>query len=65
MKKKLSGEDIDGRLNCYGEFNKNDKICLTRCALNINCAIAKNEYFALQIVDDPFLSILHQDRKIN
>jgi len=65
MKNILNHADLDGRLNCFGEFDKTDKVCLTWCALNISCAIAKNEYFALQIIDDPFSSIFQQNRKIN
>ncbi|MDR1043511.1 MAG: hypothetical protein LBP33_00095 [Candidatus Adiutrix sp.] len=48
----LSREDLDGRLNCFGEFDENDSICLKSCALNINCAIAKNKFLGFQLVDD-------------
>lgn len=45
-------EDLDGRLNCFGEFEENDMICLKSCALNINCAIAKSKFLGFQLLDD-------------
>lgn len=45
-------EELDGRLNCFGEFDETDNICLKSCALSINCAIAKNKFFGLQLLDD-------------
>ncbi|MFH1091468.1 MAG: hypothetical protein V1742_07850 [Pseudomonadota bacterium] len=61
MKKILTSEELEGRLNCFGEFDENDKICLKACALNINCAIAKNKYFNYPIMDDSISSIIHFD----
>jgi len=48
----LSRDELDGRLNCFGEFDENDSICLCSCALNINCAIAKNKFLGFQLLDD-------------
>ena len=48
----LSREELDGRLNCFGEFDETDYICLKSCALNINCAIAKNKFLGFQLLDD-------------
>jgi len=61
MKKILTSEELEGRLNCFGEFEENDPICLKVCALNINCAIAKNRYFSYQIMDDSISSIIHYE----
>ena len=61
MKKILSSEELEGRLNCFGEFDENDTICLRTCALNINCAIAKNKFFSFPILDDSISSIIHFD----
>ena len=47
----LRGE-LDSRLNCFGEFTEGDAICLKSCALNINCAIAKNKFLGFQLLDD-------------
>lgn len=48
----ISREDLDGRLNCFGEFDETDNICLNSCALSINCAIAKNKFLSYQLMDD-------------
>ena len=48
----LAHEDLDGRLNCFGEFDETDHICLNSCALSINCAIAKNKFLGFQLMDD-------------
>ena len=61
MEKFLTSEELEGRLNCFGEFDENDPICLKACALNINCAIAKNRFFGYQIMDDSISSIIHFD----
>ena len=61
MRKFLTSEELEGRLNCFGEFDENDHICLRACALSINCAIAKNRYFNYPIMDDSITSIIHFD----
>lgn len=48
----LTREELDNRLNCFGEFDEADDICLKSCALNINCAIAKNKFLGFQLLDD-------------
>jgi hypothetical protein len=45
-------DELDSRLNCFGEFVPGDPICLKSCALNINCAIAKNKFLGFQLLDD-------------
>lgn len=49
---KLTREELDSRLNCFGEFDEADDICLKSCALNINCAIAKNKFLGFQLMED-------------
>ncbi|MCL2029244.1 MAG: hypothetical protein FWG97_02365 [Deltaproteobacteria bacterium] len=44
-------DELDSRLNCFGEFADGDPICLKSCALNINCAIAKNKFLGFQLLD--------------
>jgi hypothetical protein len=65
MQRFLTSEELEGRLNCFGEFDGIDKICLKACALNISCAIAKNEYFNIQIMDDAIASIINFDTGFN
>jgi hypothetical protein len=38
MSKLLSEEDLEGRMDCFGEFECTDDICLTCCGVNIACA---------------------------
>ncbi len=56
--KVIKPEMLEGRLHCFSDFDPNDPICLKYCALNINCAIAKHEYPAFQIVDESISSFL-------
>lgn len=48
----MTREDLDGRLNCFGEFEECDQICLKSCALNINCAIAKSKFLGFHLLED-------------
>ncbi|MDR3038196.1 MAG: hypothetical protein LBV21_02730 [Candidatus Adiutrix sp.] len=52
-------DELDSRLNCFGEFTEGDAICLKSCALNINCAIAKNKFLGFQLLDDSGLPLNH------
>ena len=55
----LSNAEVEGRLNCFGEFDSKDRICMNHCALSIGCAIAKNSYFNLQNSLDSLPSLIH------
>ena|GEM_PF-1683631 len=44
-------DELESRLNCFGEFADGDPICLKSCALNINCAIAKSKFLGFQLLD--------------
>ncbi|MBF0475011.1 MAG: hypothetical protein HQK57_06725 [Deltaproteobacteria bacterium] len=48
----LAVYEVQGRLNCFGEFDNEDEICLQRCGLNINCALAKRRSEDIQLMDD-------------
>ncbi|KXS55685.1 MAG: hypothetical protein AMR96_06925 [Candidatus Adiutrix intracellularis] len=52
----LSRDELDGRMDCFGEFEENDAICLNSCALNINCAIAKDKLLGFQLMSDSSFS---------
>ncbi|GEM_PF-254700 len=56
--KLVKPESLEGRLHCFGDFDPTDPICLKYCALNINCAIAKQEYSSFQVVDESISSFL-------
>jgi hypothetical protein len=48
MQRMLLAEDLEGRLDCYGSFQRHDQICTAHCALNVSCAIVKAKYAAVQ-----------------
>jgi hypothetical protein len=61
MELRLTEAEIEGRLNCFGEFDAKDRICMVHCALSISCAIAKNRYFTLQHFEDSLSSFVQFD----
>ncbi len=54
MRRFLNEEELEGRLNCFGDFDQQDTICLYRCAININCAIAKGRYTSIPLQEDEY-----------
>ena len=40
MLRVLKEEELDGRMDCFGNFDAFDEICLKYCGLNISCASA-------------------------
>jgi len=61
MELRLTEAEIEGRLNCFGEFDAKDRICMVHCALSISCAFAKNRYFTLQHFEDSLSSFIQFD----
>jgi len=61
MELRLTEAEIEGRLNCFGEFDAKDRICMVHCVLSISCAIAKNRYFTLQHFEDSLSSFIQFD----
>ncbi|MDR1051149.1 MAG: hypothetical protein LBP95_08760 [Deltaproteobacteria bacterium] len=45
------GDNIKERLDCYGDYNRDDPVCVKRCSLSIVCALVRNE-----ILDDHILN---------
>ncbi len=43
-------------LECYGNFEIEDQICLNSCALNMRCAIEKDKNSRLELLDELFSS---------
>ena len=39
-------------LDCYGNFDPEDCVCKGRCAINIRCAIEKDENVRAAILED-------------
>ena len=40
--------------DCFGEFDIEDFICHSRCALRIRCCIEKEENLRMEILEDLF-----------
>ena len=53
MKKNVTSlESLRDRIDCFGNFNPDDVLCLKWCQLNIRCAIARDEHEQIEIVED-------------
>jgi hypothetical protein len=57
MKKGLIERDRLGRyLQCYGEFNIEDPVCRTLCALRLRCAVDCEQREQMDLMEDLFIS---------
>jgi hypothetical protein len=63
MKKLFTARQLHGRFDCFSQFNRIDPICLKYCALNIRCALAKKQWFHMEMTEDyyPELSLVDPD----
>jgi hypothetical protein len=43
MAKLLTERELEDRMDCYGDFDVTDEICLKRCGINVSCASARQE----------------------
>ena len=59
---KMSPNALANRLDCFGNFDPHDTICLKWCQLSIRCAITKNQYQELEVMEDFFDTILEHSR---
>ena len=41
MERVFTASEVQDKLDCYGECNRDDTICVGHCALNVACAILK------------------------
>jgi hypothetical protein len=64
MKKKIIDNSlVADHLGCFGNFNLEDLICKTFCAINIRCAIERDQNARIEILqelassDDLYLKI--------
>lgn len=57
MRKGLNECDPLGRyLHCYGEFNLEDPVCRTLCALRLRCAVDCGQREQMDLMEDLFIS---------
>lgn len=52
MARRLQPEDLEDRIDCFGEFDRGDAVCLLHCSLNFECAAARERMFDLQLHDE-------------
>ncbi len=45
-------QDLDHFLGCFGSFDADNKVCLKNCALNLRCALAKDEHMRMELLED-------------
>ena len=57
MANKLASEDLEGRIDCFGEFDRADMICLSHCSLNFECAAARERYHSMLLNDESLETI--------
>jgi hypothetical protein len=43
MSRLLTEDDLEGRMDCFGEFECTDEICLRCCGVNIACASSSHQ----------------------
>ncbi|BEQ14473.1 hypothetical protein FAK_15390 [Desulfoferula mesophila] len=43
---------MEDRIDCFGEFDRGDHVCLAHCGLSFECAAARERYQALQRHDE-------------
>lgn len=52
MNKKRSRLVLDDYLGCFGNFNRNNLICKKFCAVNLRCAIERDQNVRLELIED-------------
>lgn len=59
---RINPKTLANRLDCFGNFDPHDSVCLKRCQLSIRCAITKNQYEQLDFMEDFFDTVLETSR---
>ena len=48
----LDSKLLEGRFDCFGQYDSDDIICRNWCQLNIRCVIAQQQGQELEIIDE-------------
>lgn len=61
MARRLQPEDMEKGIDCFGDFDRSDAVCLLHCSLNFECVAARERMFDLQLHDESLeaMSISH------
>ena len=43
---------LDDYLGCFGNFNRSNLICKKFCAVNLRCAIERDQNVRLELIED-------------
>jgi hypothetical protein len=57
MTKFLSVEELAGRMDCFGDFDAADEICLRHCGLNFACAGSFQEDEGSDWIEEGFFEL--------
>ncbi len=57
LARRLHAEDLEDRIDCFGEFERGDPVCLSHCSLNFECALAHERFGNLQTLDESLESM--------
>lgn len=52
MASRVSTAELEERIDCFGEFERTDQVCLTQCGLNFECALAKEHIDDFQVEEE-------------
>lgn len=51
-KKNISGLELDDYLGCFGNFNRRNPVCKKFCAVNLRCAIERDQNVRIELIED-------------
>jgi len=43
---------LDDYVGCFGNFNRANSVCKKFCAVNIRCAIERDQNFRIELIED-------------
>lgn len=52
MENKKSRLDLDDYVGCFGNFNHRNPICKRFCAVNLRCAIERDQNVRIELIED-------------
>ena len=53
MKKKcINSLDLNDYLGCFGNFNRRNLVCKKFCAVNLRCAIERDQNVRIELIED-------------
>ncbi|MDJ0828701.1 MAG: hypothetical protein QNI92_02550 [Desulfobacterales bacterium] len=45
-------KSMNDHMGCFGEFEMDDPICRTRCAVRLRCAVVSDQNMRMEIIED-------------